>query len=114
MKKTKIILFFTVFFGIGIGGLYYATHPEYYYVKITTEGKLNADSQTSKIYSYSFIGYNKNGEKKNLEVSTHPDLNRPFKKGAYLKINYTNWKKVTGYEEVKSSDIPKKAIDKLE
>ncbi|WP_308732904.1 YxeA family protein, partial [Enterococcus faecium] len=111
MKKTGIILLFIAL--LGIGNLYYMTHSQYYYVKITTDGKLDTD-YSGKIYSYKLKGYNKNGKEKELEFSTHPDLKRPFKKNAYLKIKYTNWKKVNGYEEMKKSEIPKKALNKLE
>lgn len=111
MKKTGIILLFIAL--LGIGSLYYMTHSQYYYVKITTGGKLNTD-YSEEIYSYKLKGYNKNGKEKELEFSTHPDLKRPFKKNAYLKIKYTNWKKVNGYEEMEKSEIPKKALNKLE
>lgn len=116
MKKTGIILFILLFIALlGIGSLYYMTYPQYYYVKITTDGKLDTDySESEKIYSYKLKGYNKNGKEKELEFSTHPDLKRPFKKNAYLKITYTNWKEVNGYEEIKKSEIPKKVLNKLE
>lgn len=111
MKKTGIILLFVAL--LGIGSLYYMTYPEYYYVKITTDEKPDT-YYGEKIYSYKLKGYNKNGKEKYLEFSTHPDLKRPFKKNSYLKITYTNWKKVNGYEEIKKSEIPKEALNKLE
>ena len=110
MKKTLTILLFSVL--LGIGSVYYMIHPEYYYVKITTDGKLDND-YNEKVYSYKLKGYNENGTEKNLDFSTHPDLQRPFKKDAYLKITYTNWKKVNGYEEIKRSEVPQKALNNL-
>lgn len=94
-------------------------HPQYYYVKITEDG--TKDNGTTfnggkKLYSYSYNlkGYDKNGNEKDLTFFTHPDLNRPFKRNVYLKIRYTNWKQENGYEEVKRSDIPKRALNKIE
>lgn len=93
---------------------WYMLHEQYYYVKITTDGELIRDSISERIYEYNLKGYDKNGNEKNLTFVTHPTLNRPFKKNAYLKIIYTNWKKEYGYEEVKKSDVPKKSLNKLE
>ncbi|MGC3434888.1 YxeA family protein [Enterococcus faecalis] len=116
MKKMRLV--FLVIFGILSGGVWYMLHPQYYYVKITESGikdpAMVFDRKKVYTYSYSLKGYDKNGSEKELNFSTHPDLNRPFKRNIYLKIRYTNWKQENGYEEVKKSDIPKKALNKIE
>nr|WP_254005142.1 YxeA family protein [Enterococcus faecalis] len=100
------------------GGVWYMLHPQYYYVKITESGTKDSamiiDRKKVYTYSYSLKGYDKNGREKELTFYTHPDLNRPFKRNIYLKIRYTNWKQENGYEEVKRSDIPKRALNKIE
>ncbi|MCD5032963.1 YxeA family protein [Enterococcus faecalis] len=117
MKKIGSI--FLIIFGLLGGGVWYMMHPQYYYVKITENGTKDTgmilnDGKKVYTYNYSLKGYDKHGNEKKLTFSTHPDLNRSFKRNTYLKIIYTNLKQETGYEEVKSSDIPKKALNKLE
>lgn len=116
MKKMGLVL---IIFGLIGGGAWYMMHPQYYYVKITESGTKDTGisfNDGTKVYSYSYNlkGYDENGNEKELTFSTQPDLNRPFKRNAYLKIRYTNWKQENGYEEVKKSDIPKKALNKIE
>lgn len=111
-KMGKKILMLVILISLGFYGMYYMTYPQYYYVKITVDGKLEAGS--NEIYVYTLKGYNEKGEEKNLEFSTHPDLKRPFKKNAYLKVKYTNWKKENGYVEVKKAEVPNKALYRLE
>lgn len=117
MKKMGLV--FLIIFSLLGGGAWYMVHPQYYYVKITEDGTKDSGmilNNGEKVYTYSYSskGYDKNGREKELTFSTHPDLNRPFKRNVYLKIRYTNWKQENGYEEVKRSDIPKKALNKIE
>ncbi|EGO2587799.1 YxeA family protein [Enterococcus faecalis] len=95
-------------------GIWYFIHPQYYYVKITKNGNPESVYRGKKIYTYTLKGYNKDGQEKELTFRTQPDLNRPFKKNAYLKVIYTNLKQENGYEEVLKFNIPKKALDKIE
>ncbi|KXF70026.1 YxeA family protein [Enterococcus faecalis] len=114
----KIGLAFLIIFGLLGGGVWYMMYPQYYYVKITENGtkdtSMRIGGKRVYTYSYSLKGYDKNGDEKELTFSTHPDLNRPFPKNVYLKIRYTNLKQENGYEEVKRSNIPKKALNKIE
>ncbi|EGO9491178.1 YxeA family protein, partial [Enterococcus faecalis] len=110
---------FLIIFSLLSGGLWYMLYPRYYYVKITSDGTKNSSivlngGEKVYTYSYSLKGYDENGNEKKLNFSTSADLNRPFKKNAYLKIRYTNWKQENGYEEIKQSDVPKKALNEIE
>lgn len=63
-------------------------------------------------YNYNLPGYNKEGEKKDLEFAAFKD--RPLKMNAYLKVTWNKNKGVTSYEEVKGSEVPEKAKEKLD
>jgi uncharacterized protein (TIGR01655 family) len=65
-------------------------------------------------YEYSQAGYDKEGNEKTLDFLTHPDLGRPFKQDAYLKINVTRFKGENSYEEVQKAEVPQKALEKLD
>ncbi|EFQ69766.1 YxeA family protein [Enterococcus faecalis] len=112
MKKS-VLLFLTIFCLLG-GLAWYMIYPQYYYVKITGSGIVDKKYEKQETYTYNLKGYDKTGNEKDLTFSTHPDLKRPFKRNAYLKIRYTNLKRENGYEEVKRSDIPKEALIRIE
>lgn len=105
-----------------IGSLWYWFGHQEYYVKITEDGqeiKYDDDltekrtTTVKKIYGYKLTAFSKNGDKKSIYMETHPDLNRPFKKNVYLKVMYSRYKKVIGYEEIKEKNVPRKALDEL-
>ncbi|MGM0336896.1 YxeA family protein [Enterococcus sp. AZ008] len=108
----KFILFLGCFIVL-YGGVAYMVYPQTYYVKITQNGELCNSSSEFKTYYYKLNGYDRNGNEKKLAFSTHPDLNRPFKKNAYLKIIYNNLKQVIEYKEVSQKDVPPKALNKI-
>lgn len=118
MKKFLIILLSIV--AIGFIGLKTAEHfimgGESYYVKITTEGEYEEGKSDSGVkivqYNYNLPGYNQEGEKKDLEFAAFKD--RPLKMNAYLKVTWNKNKGVTSYEEVKGSEVPEKAKEKLD
>ncbi|EPH97978.1 MULTISPECIES: YxeA family protein [unclassified Enterococcus] len=87
-----------------------------YYVQITTDGQKEVakddKGQEYVSYGYSLPGFKEDGSEKTMEFKgMNP---RPLKKDAYLKITWNKSKGVTGYEEVKKADVPKKAAEKLE
>lgn len=86
-----------------------------YYVKIMTDGekeeiKDSRDEVTIQ-YKYTLPGYDEEGNKKILTFNGQKP--RPLRKGAYLEVTWNENKGVTSYEEVKQSDIPKLAQEKL-
>lgn len=121
MRKLVKILG-SIFLLLAIAGgrfLYYITIPTAYYTQITEKGTeiTGTYDNTNEIYvqyEYDQSGYDEDGNEKKLAFMTHPDLGRPFKTDAYLKISVTRLKGENGYEEVQKQDIPQKALDKLE
>lgn len=119
MKKLSTIIFSILLVIVVAGGgyFYYMMVPTAYYTQIKdsgTEIKGTFDNKEAYVqYEYNQVGYDKNGEEKTLHFMSHPELGRPFKTNAYLKINYSRFKKEKGYEEVQEQDIPKKALEKL-
>lgn len=119
MKKLSTIIFgvFLVFVLAGGGYLYYMMVPTSYYTQIKDTGKEIKGTYDNKEayvqYEYTQVGYDKEGNEKTLTFTTHPELGRPFKTNAYLKIDYTRFQKEKGYEEVQEQDIPKEALEKI-
>lgn len=113
MGKLKIGIFIAII-SLLCGGIWYMIHPQYYYVKVTTDGEIRTEFTDDKVYYYDLKGYDEDGNGKNLHFSTHPDLGRPFIKDSYLKITYTNLKKERGYMGIKRTEIPQKALIQLE
>lgn len=86
-----------------------------YFVQITTDGQRveeKDDSGNNYVdYKYSLPGYDKDGNKKELDFNANKD--RPLRREAFLKVTWNKKKGVTSYEEVQQKDLPKKAADKL-
>lgn len=86
-----------------------------YYVQITTdEQRVDGKDDSGRPYidyKYSLPGYDKEGQKKQLEFSAAKD--RPLRREAFLKVTWKKSKGVTSYEEVQQKQIPKKAAEKL-
>lgn len=89
---------------------------EEYYVQITTDGERVEEKDSSGNpyvdYKYSLPGYDKEGQKKQLDFNASKD--RPLRREAYLKITWNKKKGVTSYEEVQPKQVPKKAAEQLE
>lgn len=64
------------------------------------------------VYIYDQKAYNEKGESKDITLREERD--RPLKMNAYLKLSVNPRKGVMGWEEVKQSDVPDAALDKLE
>lgn len=113
----SLISFFVLLIVAGGGFFYYMMVPTAYYTQITDKGteiKGTFDNKEEYVqYEYSQAGYDKKGNEKTLEFMTHPDLGRPFKQDAYLKINVTRFKGENSYEEVQKSEISQQALEKL-
>lgn len=86
-----------------------------YFVQVTTDGQRveeKDDSGNNYVdYKYSLPGYDKDGNKKELDFNANKD--RPLRREAFLKVTWNKKKGVTSYEEVQQKDLPKKAADKL-
>lgn len=86
-----------------------------YYVQITTDGQRvdeKDDSGNPYVdYKYSLPGYDKDGNKKELDFNAAKD--RPLRREAFLKVTWNKKKGVTSYEEVQQKQLPKKAAEKL-
>lgn len=108
------VLGFVVFFGYTL--LVKGTNSDYYYTKIATEGTRITDKDTEGVehidYTYKLSGFNEKGKK--VELSFRGNKEVPLKKDAYLKVSYSPGKGVTSWEEVKKSQVPKKALAGLE
>lgn len=83
-----------------------------YYTRITSLSESREESD----YVYRVNGYDKNGEIIKLEFYGMDE--QPIKKGSYLRITYgtvsDGSKDVKRWEEVKKSEVPEKALEKIE
>ncbi len=118
-KLAKVIIGLLVFVVLaGSGMLYYMVAPTPYYTQITSQPKEIAGPEDEHEpyfqYEYEQKGYDKNGNERTLTFMTHPDLGRPFREQAYLKVNVSRLKGENGYEEVQKAAIPPKALEKIE
>lgn len=120
MKKflRGLLILFAGLIIIAAGTLYYFTAKTAYYTQIVTTGEpiTSEYEETKEVfvqYHYQQAGYNKDGEERQLDFMTHPDLGRPFREEAYLKIEVNRWKGEVGYEEVQETEIPQAALAKL-
>lgn len=117
MKKLLIGL--AAFLLLAFGGLkifesmYYGGNT--YYTQITTDGTkfYSTDSNGKKFadYKYELTGYDDKGDAQKLDFNANKA--RPLKRNAYLKLTYNKKKGVTKWEAVKKSDVPSKALAKL-
>ena len=117
MKKFLIglvSLIVIAFVGLQIADKVVKSGDEYF-VQITTDGQRvdeKDDSGNNYVdYKYSLPGYDKDGNKKELDFNANKD--RPLRREAFLKVTWNKKKGVTSYEEVQQKDLPKKAADKL-
>ena len=104
----KLLAVFAVLALIG-SGLYMVYKKSYggdaYYVKITQDGVTTQDSDSSgrvyTTYNYELPAVNKHNVKKATKFTADHNL----RKGAYLALTVNKTKGVTGYKEVKKSEI---------
>lgn len=113
----KIISFFVVLL-IFAGGSWFAYDYFYggesYYTQIVTDGEKETDQssgETFTTYTYQQKAYNKDGEEKQISMNAFRD--RPLRLKAYLKLKINPRKGVMEWEEVQQSDVPEKALEKL-
>ncbi|MFT0855352.1 YxeA family protein [Bacillus swezeyi] len=91
---------------------YYST--EDYYVKITTDPKVDkekdSDGYTYVFYSYGVTGYDKNGEPKQLNLSSQDKM----QKDQYYIIHWENRRGiVSGKQKISEKEIDKDILEKL-
>lgn len=119
MKKVLTIIavsLFVIFIGLLLLFQNYNLNrlgTDHYYVQITTGGKEIVEQVGGDKYSryfYELPAYDKNGNEKSLDFYSNQNL----RNGAYLKMYYKDKKGVTSYEEVMESDVPEKALQKLQ
>ncbi|NRE83107.1 YxeA family protein [Enterococcus faecium] len=117
MKKLIGVL---VVLGIFLGGSFAAYHYFYggeaYYTKITTNGEMSAfrtdNGEKFTTYTYKQAAYNKDGEKK--QVTLHEVREHPLKMNTYLQLKVNPRKGVLSWEEIKASEVPKNAAEKID
>lgn len=117
MKKLLIGL--AAFLVLAFAGFKIFEHVYYgggtYYTQITTDGEKIAQKDdkgnTYDDYRYELPGYDKNGEKQDLDFNANRAT--PLRKNAYLKVTYNQKKGVTQWEAVAKQDVPDKALNQL-
>ncbi|AYW45525.1 YxeA family protein [Tetragenococcus koreensis] len=117
MKKLLIGLILLAVFAFG--GLRVADSivksGDDYYVEITNKGhkkKEESDNGAPIIsYDYTLTGFDETGQEKEMNFTAFKE--RPLIAGAYLKVTWNQKRGVTSYKQVKESDIPDKAKEKL-
>ena len=81
------------------------------YVQINNDGKKTIEKGHENNvwhgFSYKEKVHEKSGKEKVLEFTSTHNL----RKQAYLKLTYNKGKGVTNWEEIKKSEVPKKALD---
>lgn len=123
MKKAGAWVIGTLaLIGLMVGGFLYqkAYGGDDYYTQVPAKYGYIAESKddSGKVekgihgYKYVFEGYNKDG-KKTVQKSTEW-RNRPLKNKAYLKLTVNKVKGITSWEQVSKTDVPKKALNKIE
>ncbi|MBO0481974.1 YxeA family protein [Candidatus Enterococcus courvalinii] len=117
MKKIiGLVALLAVFIGGSMFAYNYFYGGETYYTEITTNGEkhteLSDNGESYTTYTYKQNAYNKNGEAK--RVTLNEARERPLKLNAYLKLKVNPRKGVMSWEEVKETDIPKEALEKME
>src|SRR5699024_631904 len=78
-----------------------------YYVEIDNDGEAYSESEHTR-YKYNLIGFDEDGESKELLFTAGHQL----KQGAYLQIYFKKDEVIT-YEDVDTDDIPEKAQELL-
>jgi len=119
MKRRNVIIILVVVIVVFLG-LFTAGYAWYlknyggipYYTQITTKGE--RISASYKQYKYDQFGYDKDGHPLRLKFTSGP-VTRPLKMGAYLKVSYNQKRsQVISWEKVSKSDVPSKALTKLD
>lgn len=84
-----------------------------FYVQINKEGneeEVKDDlGKKFKLYTYVINAYQKDGKAKKVEFTADHNL----RKEAYLKLTINSTKGLTSWEEVRKTEVPKKAFNKL-
>ncbi|MCC4119340.1 YxeA family protein [Lactococcus lactis] len=80
-----------------------------YYVGKEEEKITSESSAKYKQYAYDIDSYQKDGKVKRVDFNTDHNL----RKEAYLKLKVNPTKGVISWEEVKKSEVPKAALEKL-
>lgn len=101
---SVFILCTTILIGCNVNRLF----KEKYYVQITNDGQEDKNSEVYK-YTYTLIGFNKDGKEKTMEFTADKNL----RKGAFLCVYYDDKNGVTSWQEVQPKDMPEKAKQKL-
>lgn len=119
MKRFKwILITLVVLVAVGVGidnQITYGGHA--YYIKvnapISQSGSASQGAQ-SVFYKYDQTGFDNQGASQRLQFHSVKSDNTPLKKGAYLKVIYSKKKGVKSYNVVKRSQIPNKALTKID
>lgn len=116
MKKIFFGLATVLVILIGSGYTWYKVNygGTAYYVQINKNGKeeekiTSESSAKYKQYAYDIDSYQKDGKVKRVDFNTDHNL----RKEAYLKLKVNPTKGVISWEEVKKSEVPKAALEKL-
>lgn len=117
MKKIiGLLIVLAIFIGGSWGAYNYFYGGSPYYTKIVTNGEKERGNTNSgegyTIYTYNQKAYDEKGAAKTVTLREERD--RPLKMNAYLKLSVNPRKGVMAWEEVKKSDVPEAALDKLE
>lgn len=116
MKKLIGLL---VVFLLLSGGAWFAYDYYYggkdYYTEITTTGEVSQDTDSKgesyTIYHYTQKAFDKDGNETTQKMNESRE--KPLRIGAYLKLTVNERKGVISWEEVKESDVPDKALEKI-
>lgn len=109
-----------VIFAIFLGGCLYTYQFFYggdpYYTQIVDDGKkeetTSDNGEPLTRYSYQQTAYSPDGEKITVKMTEY--RNKPLRKNSYLKLKVNPRKGIMNWEEVKKTEIPKKALERLE
>jgi len=115
----KLLLGVVLFVVLAFGGLKITEKivqgGDDYYVEVTNKGNKKEEKDgNGKVvlsYDYALEGFDKTGKEKEMKFTAYK--NRPLIQGAYLKVTWNQKRGVTSYEQVKESDVPAKAKEKL-
>ncbi|AQP53612.1 hypothetical protein CBF34_00690 [Vagococcus penaei] len=120
MKKVGLTILTLVILLGGAGSYYFYQNyvrGTYYYTQVINEGKQidmfkEDGTPMGDDYEYNQLGYDKDGQSKELEF--HANKQRPLKLKAYLKLKINPNKGNLSWEEVTEKDVPAAALKKLE
>ena len=80
-----------------------------YFVKVDDAGEKQEIEEADTVrYEYNLVGYDKDGEKKDLLFTAGKEL----KQGAFLQVYYKEDEVIT-FEEVEEDEVPEQAIASL-